>query len=65
MYIDEALRKNNNFDVIRLAASIIVIFSHCFDLLVNFKSEPLRQLTQKNITLGVVCVYVFFIIAVF
>ena len=57
--------RSNNFDLLRLAAAISVIFSHAFLLSEGSEArEPLRWLTGQAV-LGVVGVFVFFVISGF
>lgn len=51
--------KNNNFTLIRLIASLLVLLSHCF-YLKGFNTDPLVQLS-KTLSLGTLAVYFFFI----
>jgi peptidoglycan/LPS O-acetylase OafA/YrhL len=66
MYLSQALSKHNNFDIIRLIASVAVIVSHSYDLLQRGESEPLRLYTSgKGVTLGTIAVFIFFVISGF
>lgn len=67
--IDSLMKgRNNNYDIIRLIASIVVIFSHSFPLSIGYINgsdpDPLNQLTG-NISFGHLAVMVFFIISGF
>jgi peptidoglycan/LPS O-acetylase OafA/YrhL len=60
------LERNNNFDVLRLAAAVSVIFSHSFLLAEGRQdNEPLGVLTGGQCVLGIVGVFVFFVISGF
>ena len=64
--IAERLRgRNNNFDFIRFAAALSVVFSHAFDLSGNKYAEPLRQLKGDVLSIGNIAVATFFIISGF
>jgi peptidoglycan/LPS O-acetylase OafA/YrhL len=56
--------RRNNFDALRLLAATAVIFSHAFLLATGRQdSEPLMVLTGGQTILGVVGVFVFFVIS--
>ena len=56
-------RKNNNFDLVRLLASLIVIFGHSFSLFpTNGHQEPVRRLLVTDYS-GSLAVYVFFFLS--
>ncbi|HWK05314.1 MAG TPA: acyltransferase [Puia sp.] len=56
-------RKNNNFDFIRLVASLAVIFGHSFYIfLTNGYSEPFKQILVDNYS-GSIAVYIFFFLS--
>lgn len=58
--------RQNNFDALRLAAATSVIFSHSFLLSEGRQDdEPLMQLTGGQTILGVVGVFVFFVLSGF
>jgi peptidoglycan/LPS O-acetylase OafA/YrhL len=58
--------RHNNFDLLRLAAAVSVIFSHAFLLAENSQDhDPLMILTGGQTILGVVGVFVFFTISGF
>lgn len=58
------MERQNNFDALRLAAAVAVIFSHAFLLADgNQDREPLMRLTGGQSPLGVVGVFVFFTIS--
>jgi peptidoglycan/LPS O-acetylase OafA/YrhL len=60
------VERANNFDVLRLVAAISVIFSHSFLLAEGRQDdEPLMLVTQGQSILGVVGVFVFFVISGF
>jgi peptidoglycan/LPS O-acetylase OafA/YrhL len=62
------IERFNNFDIIRLLAAIMVIFSHSFPLSLGYidgrDPDPLNQLTG-DISLGHIAVMIFFIISGF
>ena len=65
MPIDESM-KNNNFDFLRLALAVLVIFSHAFPLGAGSEiHEPLRVLTHGQMTLGGFAVDLFFVMSGF
>jgi len=56
--------RRNNFDTLRLLAATAVIFSHAFLLATGRQdNEPLMRLTGGQTILGVVGVFVFFVIS--
>lgn len=57
--------RQNNFDVLRFAMAILVIFSHSFSLMAPYNQdpEPLRRLTHGILSFGEIAVDVFFIIS--
>lgn len=58
------MERHNNFDALRLAAAISVIFSHAFLIGEGRQDiEPLMRLTGGQTVLGVVGVFVFFTIS--
>ncbi len=60
------MERNNNFDALRLIAATSVIFSHAFLLSEGRQdNEPLMLLTGGQSVLGVVGVFVFFVISGF
>src|SRR6185437_1707026 len=60
------VERGNNFDGLRLAAATAVIFSHSFLLAEGRQDdEPLMRLTGGQSVLGVVGVFVFFVISGF
>ncbi len=62
MLLAEAMTgKRNNFDLIRLGAALLVLFSHSFPLL-GRADEPLRSFTGYD-TFGTLAVEIFFIIS--
>jgi len=57
-------RRANNFDAVRLLAALSVVFSHSFLIAEGSeKSEPFANLTGNQCILGLVGVFVFFIIS--
>lgn len=56
--------RNNNFDVIRVMAAIMVIFSHSFPLS-GSTYEPLLVITKGQMTFGSVGVAIFFMVSGF
>ena len=59
-------RRHNNFDFIRLALAVLVIFSHSFPLATGTEDfEPFRLLTRGQVTSGAMAVDLFFIISGF
>lgn len=65
--IEEKLNgRKNNFDIIRLVASWLVVFSHSFPLLFGDESlEPLKKVTRGQLTFGSLAVAIFFILSGF
>ncbi len=58
------MERHNNFDLLRLVAAVLVIFSHAFLLSENSQDhEPLMLLTGGQTILGIVGVFVFFTIS--
>ncbi|GAB6442180.1 MULTISPECIES: acyltransferase family protein [Bacillus] len=56
--------KNNNFDLIRIMAAILVVFSHSFAITSgNNDNEPLYMISNGQTTLGHVGVMTFFVIS--
>jgi len=65
MRIDDSM-KENNFDFLRLALAVLVIFSHSFPLGAGSEiHEPLRVLTRGQMTLGEFAVDLFFVMSGF
>jgi peptidoglycan/LPS O-acetylase OafA/YrhL len=61
-----ALQRRNNFDAIRLAMALLVVWSHSFALyLGSEKTEPLSLLLNGTYNSGNIGVMVFFIISGF
>jgi peptidoglycan/LPS O-acetylase OafA/YrhL len=57
-------RHTNNFDFLRLAAAVTVIFSHSFLIAAGTQeNEPLVWFTHNQCPLGLVAVFVFFVIS--
>lgn len=64
--VDAALQGRNNFDLIRLLAAIGVVFSHSYPAtLGSNRKEVFNVLTHGQITLGELCVDIFFVISGF
>ncbi len=60
----ELNRFSNNFDFLRLFAATLVIFSHCYPLLLGITNlDPFTLLNYSEITLGTLAVFIFFIIS--
>jgi peptidoglycan/LPS O-acetylase OafA/YrhL len=57
--------QNNNFNVIRLVAASLVVFSHCYPLSGHVSREPLALASGGFIDLGTVAVMAFFVISGF
>lgn len=58
--------RNNNFDIIRFIAAIMVIFAHAYPLTYgNSDYELLNQITNKQMTFGTLGVAIFFVISGF
>jgi peptidoglycan/LPS O-acetylase OafA/YrhL len=59
--------RDNNFDAMRFAMAVLVIWSHCFPFILGHGDtyEPLYQLTRGRTTFGGIAVDVFFIISGF
>src|SRR5476651_1337833 len=65
MRIDRST-EGNNFDFLRLALAVLVIFSHSFPLGVGSEThELLRVLTHGQMTLGAFAVDLFFVMSGF
>jgi peptidoglycan/LPS O-acetylase OafA/YrhL len=63
---DERVLRTNNFDFLRLALAVLVIFSHSFPLAAGSEiREPLRMLTRGQMTCGALAVDLFFIMSGF
>jgi peptidoglycan/LPS O-acetylase OafA/YrhL len=55
-------RKNNNFDLIRLIAALMVIFAHSFDLYkTNGYTDPIKKIFNESA--GTLAVYIFFFLS--
>ncbi|MEK5450121.1 acyltransferase family protein [Paenibacillus sp. FSL R7-0331] len=55
--------RENYFDLIRLIAAIMVIFSHAYPLSGAGYDDPLHRFSNGQVTLGNLAVFVFFIIS--
>ncbi|MGG1637083.1 acyltransferase family protein [Paenibacillus sp. NRS-1760] len=55
--------RDNYFDLIRLIAALLVIFSHAYPLSGTGKAEPLYHITNGQTTFGNLAVIIFFIIS--
>ena len=65
MRVDGSM-KENNFDFLRLALAVLVIFSHSFPLGAGSEvHEPLRVLTHGQMTFGAFAVDLFFVMSGF
>lgn len=56
-------RLKNNFDLIRVVAALMVVYSHCYPLTGVEKKEPLNVLTNNQINFGSLGVIFFFTIS--
>ena len=57
-------RRRNNFDILRLLAALSVVFSHSFLIAEGSEdSEPFARITGNQCILGLVGVFIFFIIS--
>ena len=57
-------RRNNNFDLLRLALAILVIFSHSYQLVTGGETaEPLHAATRGQLSSGLLAVGWFFAIS--
>lgn len=64
--IADCMDFRNNYDALRLIAAIAVIFSHAYPATLGSNdTEPLYSLSQGQMTIGSVCVAVFFVISGF
>ncbi len=64
MPVADAARRRNNFDFLRLAAAVSVMFSHAFLISEGTEAhEPFLWLTGRQCILGLVAVFVFFVIS--
>ena len=58
--------RKNNFDFLRLALAILVIYSHAFPLGIGSElDEPFHRLTHGQVTGGAIAVNSFFIMSGF
>lgn len=60
---DLLIGRDNYFDFIRLVAAILVIYSHAYPLSGSGYEDPLYRLSNGQITLGNLAVFIFFIIS--
>jgi peptidoglycan/LPS O-acetylase OafA/YrhL len=59
-----AIQRANNFDAVRLAAALSVVFSHSFLIAQGSEAnEPFARITGNQSILGLVGVFVFFVIS--
>lgn len=54
-------RSNNNFDLVRLIAALLVIFSHSFYIFKSEYAEPVEPVLHE--TAGILAVYIFFFLS--
>jgi peptidoglycan/LPS O-acetylase OafA/YrhL len=57
--------KANNFDFLRLMLSLMVLYSHCYPLLIGYEDDVLMRITQRQISFGMFAVNGFFAISGF
>ncbi len=50
----------NNFDLARLVAAFLVLFTHGFELVADLKDEPLYALTNGKLRCSTIGLYIFF-----
>ncbi|MES2645399.1 MAG: acyltransferase [Bacteroidota bacterium] len=62
---NEEVGRRNNFDLIRFLLAISVMFTHAFGIHQNGRSEPLKLLSNNQLTVGIFAVNFFFIISGF
>lgn len=62
---DVLVGRENYFDLIRLIAAVLVIYSHAYPLSGSGSEDPLYRLSNGQVTLGNLSVFVFFIISGF
>ncbi|WP_340387741.1 acyltransferase [Paenibacillus sp. FSL E2-0151] len=55
--------RNNYFDLIRVVAAILVIFSHAYPLSGDGSGEPLSRFSNGQINFGNLAVFIFFVIS--
>lgn len=62
----DGARQANNFDFLRLALAVLVLYSHCYPLGTGSEAaEPIRRLTHGQMTGGAVAVDLFFVMSGF
>jgi peptidoglycan/LPS O-acetylase OafA/YrhL len=64
-WADLSLNRDNNFDFLRFALAVLVIFSHSFPLLGLETAEPLVRASRGQLSLGSFAVNGFFVISGF
>ncbi len=58
------LERNNNFDAVRMAAALMVLFFHCFHSLKQNTLDPIYATTGGLLSLGHVGLYIFFLLTI-
>ena len=67
MYItdEKLLRKNNNFDLVRLLASLLVYIGHVYGIRQLGQMEPIHQITFRHYHANIIGLFIFFTISGF